>query len=52
MIHRLLRPWPLALLVLVGAAGTARAADLVVFGDALAPGWQDWSWNTAAAPEK
>ena len=45
----------IALLVLSGASLTGlssqarptwAAADLLVYGDALASGWQDWSWNT------
>ena len=24
----------------------AHAADLPIYGDALASGWADWSWNT------
>jgi len=27
-------------------AFAARAADLMIYEDALAGGWQDWSWNT------
>jgi hypothetical protein len=27
-------------------AFAARAADLMIYEDALASGWQDWSWNT------
>lgn len=29
-------------------AGVAAAADLVVYGDALGAGWQNWSWDTTA----
>lgn len=28
------------------SAGMVKAADLSIYGDALAPGWENWSWNT------
>jgi hypothetical protein len=30
---------------------TARAADLMVYEDALASGWESWSWNTNLSPD-
>jgi hypothetical protein len=48
----------IALLTLSGASlvrmpgpthGVRAAADLLVYGDTLASGWQDWSWNTTVS---
>lgn len=37
----------LAFLLILGFAFPAAAADLVIYGDALASGWEtDWSWST------
>ena len=37
----------LALAMLVATSGgAALAADLTIYGDALASGWSNWSWNT------
>ena len=37
--------WLLLLPLLLGLRGTAFAAtDLTIYDEALAPGWEDWSW--------
>jgi hypothetical protein len=38
------------MLILLGAVGDGRAASatLTVYGNSLAAGWQNWSWNTTA----
>ena len=39
--------WLFLLPLLLGLRGTAFAqTDLTIYDEALAPGWQDWSWAT------
>ncbi len=47
-----LRGW-LTVFVIAGLipAFAARAADLMIYEDALAGGWQDWSWNTTLSTD-
>ncbi|AUB83159.1 hypothetical protein THSYN_20915 [Candidatus Thiodictyon syntrophicum] len=47
-----LREWLIVLMIAsLIPAFAARAADLMVYEDALAGGWQDWSWNTMRATD-
>jgi len=32
------------------ATPAAASADMIVYGDVLAPGWENWSWNTTVDP--
>jgi hypothetical protein len=44
---------PLLRLAILGLlpALAANAADMTIYGDALAGGWQDWSWSTTEAAD-
>jgi hypothetical protein len=39
-------PTPIPAVTTTPTATSAPASDLIVYGDALATGWQNWSWDT------
>src|SRR6185369_4862522 len=42
---RLIWRYAVAAMALTALAGGPALADIAVYGDALAAGWQDWSWG-------
>lgn len=43
----LLIAFALAALLLAASRSTAAPTDTLIYGDALTPGWEDWSWNSS-----